>query len=68
MLLTHGLFGLGTRIFRSGNSLGFSLPVFRGAGVFKHFCIYVSGHILAVVFYLRVVVLCSVFSHDRGVC
>ena len=64
--MTHfGLLGLRMRIFRSGYSLGFSLLVSPlggggGAGVFSSCCISVSGLIQAVVFYLRVVVLCSV--------
>ena len=42
-------------------------PPFGGSGVFRSCCIYASGLIQAVVFYLRVVVLCSVVLIMFGV-
>ena len=43
-------------------------PRFGGSGVFRSCCIYVFGLIQAVVFYLRVAVLCSVVLACSGVC
>ena len=53
----------------SGNTVWFYI-IFRapswGSGVLSHVCIYVTGLIQAVLFYLRVVVLCSVGVECSG--
>ena len=52
--------------------MGYSLvlvssdPLFGGSGVFISCCIYVFGLIQAVLFYLRVAVLCSVILACSG--